>query len=68
MPMFIYSKRLAMQAQTTATILAQASLVFLLRPHIHNLQRRILQLDHMARLQRLSVYVIHIMRMENARL
>lgn len=38
------------------------------RPHIHNLQRRILQLNNMPRLQRLSIYIIRIMRMENARL
>lgn len=40
----------------------------LLRPHIHNLQRRILQLNNMSRLQRLRIDIIHIMRMKDARL
>jgi hypothetical protein len=41
-------------------------LKLLLWPHVHNLQRRIHQLDHMSRFERLGVYVIDIVRMEDA--
>jgi hypothetical protein len=36
-------------------------------PHIHHLQRRTPQLDHMPRLQRLGINIIDVMRVENAR-
>jgi hypothetical protein len=42
-------------------------LKILLRPHVHNLQRRVGQLHYMAWFQRFSVDVIDIVRMENAR-
>lgn len=41
-------------------------LELLLWSHIHNLQWSIHQLHDMPRLERFSIYIIHIMRMENA--
>jgi hypothetical protein len=67
-PILIYSQRLAMQIPNHNCLLVAVSLVLLLRPHIHNLQRRVLQLNNMSRLQRLGVNIVHIMRMEDTRL
>jgi hypothetical protein len=38
-----------------------------LRSHIHHLQRPIIQLHHMPWLQRLGIYIIHLVRVEDAR-
>jgi hypothetical protein len=43
------------------------TLELLPRPHIHNLQRRIRKLNHMPRLERLCINIIHVMGVEDAR-
>ena len=48
-------------------LLISFHLKLLLRPHIYNLQRRIPELNHMSRLQRLSVDILHVMGVENTR-
>lgn len=46
--------------------LKRPRLELLFRPHIHELQRRIGELNHMSGLQCFSVYVVNVVRMEDA--
>ena len=60
------SQRRAMQTRPPPAM--GAFLILLLRPHVHNLQRRIHQLNNMPGLHRLGVNILHVMRVEDARL